>query len=156
MEFLCPNHRRQFEDLPLQERKDLWHFWMESAYACMEQCQWQKVVSIAGSAFDLACLRSSRDESCMSIELTLSAILLSRVLSDLGDQAGRKRIVFRALECLRNRGCQASSDGRSGIAECITVIKDDSRQAKFFTEHLNWPPLPSEAPDPGHLHRTLH
>lgn len=24
MEFLCPNHRQQFADLPLEERKDLW------------------------------------------------------------------------------------------------------------------------------------
>lgn len=156
MEFLCSNHRRQFEDLPLKERKDLWLFWMETAHACIEQNQWQKVVSIAGSAFDLACLRSSRDESCMSIELTLSAILLLRVLSDIGDLAGRRRIFFRALECLHSRGCRVSSDGQSCLTECVAAIKDSSRQAAFFADYMNWPKSPFGQENPEPMLRTLH
>lgn len=156
MNFLCPNHRRYFADLPVNERKALWLFWMESAHACSEQDQWQDVISLAGSAFDLACLNRVRDESCMRIELTLSAILVSRALSDRGDHAGMKRIVFRALECLQNKGYQVSSDGRCELAECVAVLRNSARQAEFFADNLNWPRPPFGLGNRVTTLRTLH
>lgn len=70
MAFLCPNHRRQFTELVPEERRDLWLFWMENAYACSEDCQWQDVISSAGSAFDLARLDGSQNDFCMHMQIS--------------------------------------------------------------------------------------
>ncbi len=53
MEFLCPNHRRVFADLPLDEQKELWLTWMENAFARYEKGHGRDVITIAGSAFGL-------------------------------------------------------------------------------------------------------
>lgn len=142
MEFLCPNHRQQFADLPLDERRDLWLFWMEYAYAYSQQGQWPAVISLSGSAFDLACLHGNREESCMHIELTLAAILVSRVLSDRGDLAGTERVTERALASLKEAYGSEMLDGCCGLSECVDVLMDSSRQASFFADYLNWPSLP--------------
>ncbi|MCL7942763.1 hypothetical protein [Marinobacter sp. ATCH36] len=141
MDFLCPNHRRQFAELPLQERKDLWLFWMENAHACSEREQWRDAVSLAGSAFDLASLDSKNDETSMHLEMTLAAILVSKVLRYCGDRAGSERVVFRAVECLADERYAASHDGCE-LKECVSVLLDRSRQAEFFADYLNWPSLP--------------
>ncbi|MEX0603218.1 MAG: hypothetical protein WD623_00015 [Marinobacter sp.] len=138
MDFLCPNHRKQFADLPLRERKDLWLFWMENACACGERGR--EAISLAGSAFDLACLDGTRDDSCMHIELTLSAILVSQELRGCGDRAGSEHVVFHALECLADERYTAANDFCE-LNECVSVLLDRSRQADFFTDYLNWPSL---------------
>jgi len=142
MEFLCPTHRRHFADLPLDERKELWLFWMENAHACSEHAQWRDVISLSGSAFDLACLHGSRDETCMHVELTLSAILVSRVLLDHGESTAAERVIFRALAHLRENLSAGTSAGCCGLDECITVLVDRSHQVSFFKDYLNWPTLP--------------
>lgn len=142
MDFLCPNHRRHFAELPLEARKDLWLFWMENACALSERGQWQDVISSSGSAFDLACLHGSRDETCMHIELTLSAILVSRVLTGHGDHAGSERVLLRALQRLQACGHACGSEDGSGLKECITGLLDSSRRKAFFEVYLNWPALP--------------
>ncbi len=142
MEFLCPNHRRHFAELPLEERKDLWLFWMENACTLSERGQWREVISLSGSAFDLACLHGSRGETCMHIELTLSAILVSRVLSGYGDHVGSERVIFRALQRLQAGEPASGSANCCGLSECITVLLDSSCQAAFFEDYLNWPSLP--------------
>ena len=156
MEFLCPNHRQQFADLPLEERKDLWLFWMENAQACSEQGQWQDVISLSGSAFDLACLRGPRDEACMHIELTLSAILVSRALSDRGDRVGMDQVILRALERLQQPDSPASTDGCCDFQECVSVLIDPARQADFFSDYLNWPSIPFAPRNRATMVRTLH
>ena len=156
MEFLCPNHRQQFSDLPLEERKDLWLFWMENAHDCSEQGQWRDVISLAGSAFDLACLHGPRDESCMHIELTLSAILVSRALSDRGERAGMDAVILRALESLQHPDHAAPIDGCCDIQDCVSVLIDPSRHADFFADYLNWPSLPFVPPKRATMVRTLH
>lgn len=70
MAFLCPNHRHQFIELVPEERKDFWLFWMENAYAYSEECQWQDVISSAGSAFDLARLDGSQNDFCMHMQIS--------------------------------------------------------------------------------------
>ncbi len=156
MNFLCPNHRLQFAQLSLEERKDLWLFWMENAHACSKQGQWREVVSLSGSAFDLACLHQPRDGSSMYIELTLSAILVSRALSDRGNRAGMDAVMLRALECLEHHERQASSEDCYDIHECVTALINPSRQAEFFADYLNWPSLPFEPRKRVAMVRTLH
>lgn len=156
MKFLCPNHRLQFAQLSLEERKDLWLFWMENAHACSEQGQWQDVISLSGSAFDLACLHEPRDDAGMHIELTLSAILVCRALSDRGNRAGMDAVVLRALECLEHHEKQASSEGCYDIHECVAVLINPSLQAEFFTDYLNWPSLPFAPRKRVTVVRTLH
>lgn len=138
MNFLCPGHRRQFADLPLEERKGLWLSWMKQACACSEEGQWQGVLSFSGSAFDLACLRGIDGQSGMRVELTLSAILVSRVLYDLADRAGSEKVIFGALERLVDDETPGTLDGHLSTEECIAVLMDTSRQAGFFADHLNW------------------
>lgn len=156
MKFLCPNHRQQFADLPLEERKDLWLFWMENAKACSEQGQLQDVISLAGSAFDLACLSCGADETCMHVELTLSAILVSRALLDRGDRNAMDAVLLRALECLQHPDSQAANDGCCDFQECVSVLIDPARQADFFSDYLNWPTLPFTPPNRATMVRTLH
>lgn len=156
MEFLCPNHRQQFADLSLEERKDLWVFWMENAYDFSQRGQWRDVISLAGSAFDLACLNGPGDESCMHIELTLSAILVSRALSDQGERAGMDAVILRALEALGRPTHSDPAEGCCDIHECVSVLIDPSRHADFFTDYLNWPFLPGLPPKRATMVRTLH
>lgn len=156
MEFLCPNHRRQFAELDPKERKDLWLFWMENAYACSEQCQWRDALSLAGSAFDLACLRGTSDGTAMHIELTLSAIVVSRVLSEWGDTAAVERVICRALEHLQPGEGQASAEVCCGLGKCAAVLMDASRHADFFADYLNWPSFPFNHGKRVSLYRTLH
>lgn len=156
MNFLCPDHRQQFAQLPLEERKDLWLFWMENAHACGERGQWRDVISLSGSAFDLACLHEPGDDAGMHIELTLSAILVSRALSDRGNRAGMDAVVLRALECLEHPGYQAATENYWDIQECVAVLIDPSRHADFFADYLNWPSLPFVAWNRVSLMRTLH
>lgn len=156
MKFLCPNHRQQFADLPLEERKDLWLFWMENAQACSEQGQWQDVISLAGSAFDLACLSCGADETCMHVELTLSAILVSRALLDRGDRAGMDAVTLRALEHLQHPDSPTAVDACCDFEECISVLIDPARQADFFSDYLNWSSLPFAPRNRATIVRTLH
>lgn len=156
MEFLCPTHRRQVADLPLKERKDLWLFWMENAHACSELAQWRDVISLSGSAFDLACLQGTSDDgTCMHIELTLSAILVCRVLSDRGDSAAKERILFRALGFLQENLSARVPRECCGLEECLIVLVDPSRQVRFFKDYLNWPTLPF-GPGTTSFSRVLH
>lgn len=142
MEFLCPAHRRHFANLPLEERKDLWLFWMKNAHTCSEQAQWRDAISLSGSAFDLASLQESGDDgTCMHIELTLSAILVSRMLADCGDSAAAKRVIFRAMECLQENLSVGVPPECGGLHECMAVLVDPSRQVSFFGDYLNWPSL---------------
>lgn len=156
MEFLCPNHRQRFADLPLQERKELWLCWMQNAHACSEQQRWKDVICLSGSAFDLACLYRATDGSCMHIELTLAAILVSRVLSECGDRTGPDRVIFRALERLHAVDMPADCDGCCGSEECTRALLDRSSQVDFFIDYLNWPALPFGPRSPVVLSRTLH
>ncbi|WP_273426300.1 hypothetical protein [Marinobacter sp.] len=156
MNFLCPNHHQQFAGLPLEERKDLWLSWMKQACACSEEGQWQGVLSFSGSAFDLACLHGAHEESRLDIELTLSAILVSRVLFDLADWAGSERVIFRALEHLLDDEHGASFAGREGVEECVAVLMDTSRQSAFFADYLNWSTLAFARRDRVPVHTTLH
>lgn len=156
MDFLCPTHRRHFADLPLEERKDLWLFWMENAHTCSEQAQWRDVISLSGSAFDLACLHESGDGgTCMHIELTLSAILVSRMLADRGDSAAAERVIFWALACLQENPSAGMPPECCGLHECISVLVDPSHQVSFFEDYLNWPTLPF-GPGKTSFSRVLH
>lgn len=156
MRFLCPNHRRQFAELPLEERKNLWLFWMENAHARSEQEQWRDVISLSGSAFDLACLHQPQGDAGMHIELTLSAILVSRALYNLGDRASTDAVILRALECLEHSDDQAATENHADIQECIATLIDPSRHADFFTDYLNWSFLPFVSRARGTMTRTLH
>ncbi len=156
MNFLCSNHRRQFADLPLEERKDLWLSWMKEACACSEENQWQGVLSFSGNAFDLACLRGSPGEPCLHIELTLSAILVSRVLYDLDNRKASEGVVFRALEHLLDHQRHACLEADTGVEECVSVLMDTSRQAGFFAAYLNWSASAFARRDQAPIHRTLH
>lgn len=157
MNFLCPSHRRQFADLPLEERKNLWLSWMKQACACSEEDQWQGVLSFSGNAFDLACVQGSQEQSCMHIELTLSAILVSRVLYDFSDRAGSERVIHRAIEHLLDTERHASFDGCCGsVEQCIAVLMDTSRQAGFFADYLNWSTRAFARREPASLQTTLH
>lgn len=157
MNFLCPNHRRQFADLPLEERKDLWLSWMKQACACSEEEQWQRVLSFSGNAFDLACVEGPQGQPGMPIELTLSAILVSRVLYDFSDRAGSERVIHRAIEHLLDTERHASLDGCcEAVEECIAVLMDTSRQAGFFADYLNWSTMAFARRQPAPLQKTLH
>jgi len=157
MNFLCPNHRQRFADLPPGERKGLWLSWMKQACACSEENHWQGVLSFSGSAFDLACLRGShKEESSMGIELTLSAILVSRVLFDFADRAGSEAVILRALEHLLANEHDASRADCQEIEECIAVLMDTSRQADFFADYLNWSTLAFARRDRSSVCKTLH
>lgn len=92
----------------------------------------------------------------MHIELTLSAILVSRVLYDLADRAGSESIIFRAIEHLLDDERNASFDGCSGVTECVEVLMDTSRQAGFFADYLNWSTLAFARRDRAPMYRTLH
>ncbi|WP_166252836.1 hypothetical protein [Marinobacter salicampi] len=142
MEFLCPTHRKQFSELPLEERKDLWQFWMENAYASCEQGQWRDVISLAGSAFDLACLPGENEKLCMHVELTLAAILVSRVLADMGDRTGTERVIFQALASLQAAESSCARE-QPVLEQCISALLDGSHQHGFFEHYLNWPSLPA-------------
>jgi hypothetical protein len=142
MDFLCPAHRRQFAELPLEERQDLWLFWMENARAMMENGEWRDVVSLVGSAFDLACLNPRGEQPGMHTELTLSAILLSRVLSDLGEQSGAERVFYRALDSLHAEPALMTLPTRVAVKECVDVLLNTARQSEFFLKHLDWRALP--------------
>lgn len=157
MNFLCPSHRQRFADLPPGERKDLWLSWMKQACACSEESHWQGVLSFAGCAFDLACLQGSNDkESGMGIELTLSAILVSRVLFDFTDRAGSEAVILRALENLLVNQHAVSSADHQETEECISVLMDRSRQPDFFADYLNWSTLAFARRDQSSMCRTLH
>lgn len=156
MNFLCPSHRQRFADLPPGERRDLWLSWMKQACACSEESHWQGVLSFAGSAFDLACLDDARDHSCMGIELTLSAILVSRVLFDLADRAGSEAVIVRALEHLLAEERDSSFAERREVAECVAALGDTSLQPGFFAEYLNWSTLAFARRDRSSLCKTLH
>lgn len=142
MDFLCPAHRYQFARLPLEERQDLWLFWMENARSMMESGEWRDVVSLVGSAFDLASLRPEADQFGMHTELTLSAILLNRVLSDPGEQAGAERVLFRALDCLYADPDLMTLPTRIAVKECGEVLLNTAQQSEFFLKYLNWRALP--------------
>lgn len=156
MNFLCPNHRQRFADLPLGERKDLWLAWMKQACSCSEQSHWQGVLSCSGSAFDLACLPGADKGSCMPVELTLSAILVSRVLFDLDDRTGSESVIFRALEHLLDAKPDVSLAAGHELEECVEVLMDKSRQAGFFADYLNWSTLAFARRDRPSLDKTLH
>lgn len=156
MNFLCPNHRQKFRELPQEKRKNLWLAWMEQACACSEKGQWQDVLSLSGSAFDLACVRGSRGESCLHIELTLSAILVSRVLFDLYDRAGSEGVIFRAIEQLLDDKSRAPIGGCCDVEECVSVLVDSSLQAGFFSDNLNWSTSAFARRERAPVRRTLH
>ncbi|WP_138439683.1 hypothetical protein [Marinobacter alexandrii] len=157
MEFLCPTHRQQFANLSLEERKDLWLFWMENAHACIERGDWRDVISLSGSAMDLACLDGATDESCMHVELTLAAILVSQALSICGDITGKEQVLSRALKVLRTDDSLAISPECCGMDECVLVLSDRTRHAEFFSDHLNWsaPHFPFRQPVVSRV-RVLH
>ena len=67
MEFLCPNHKRMFADLPLDNQQDLWLSWMEHSRSHSQQQDWDNVIALAGSAFDLACLARTRHPETMHV-----------------------------------------------------------------------------------------
>lgn len=138
MEFLCTNHRQQFADMSVEERKDLWLFWMENAHACIERGDWRDVISLSGSAMDLACLQGPSEETCMHVELTLAAILVSQSLSICGDATNKERVLIRALEFLRSDHFSTIPPECYGIEECVVVLLDQTRHAEFFSDHLNW------------------
>lgn len=156
MEFLCPHHRSQFARLTLDERKDLWSFWMDTAYGSCEQGQWQDVVSLVGSAFDLACLDGPDPTPGLFTELTLSAILVSRVLTDLGDHAATRRVTFRALQRLQSCYAFAPAEAHGELELCVTVLMDTTRQPSFFSDHMNWQTRPFTQPERAWRVRTLH
>ncbi len=156
MEFLCPNHRRVFADLPLDEQKELWLLWMEGAFTRYECGDRQDVISLSGSAFDLACLSHRNHDQCMHIELTLSAILVFRALWDQGDHYGADQVLARALEQLQPDGLYGSDpDGCCGVGECMEVLLDTSMHRDFFADYLNWPTIPFAPQVAGHT-RVLH
>lgn len=156
MEFLCPNHRRVFADLPLDEQKELWLFWMENAFARYEKGDWRDVITMSGSAFDLACLSHGHHDQCMHIELTLSAILVFRALWDQGEHYGADQVMARALEQLQPDGlCASNPDGCCGSEECMEVLLDTSMHCDFFADYLNWPITPF-APRATSPVRVLH
>jgi hypothetical protein len=157
MDFLCANHRQQFADLSLEERKDLWLLWMERARTCIETNRWRDVVSLSGSAMDLASLEGPADESCMHLELTLATILVAQALSICGDLRGKERVLFRALDSLHADDQLAPSPECCGMEECVAVLLDRSRHAEFFSDHLNWCPstFPFQRPVEG-AERVLH
>lgn len=156
MNFLCPNYRQKFVDLPQEDRKNLWLSWMEQACACSEKGQWQDVLSLSGSAFDLACVRGPQGESCLHIELTLSAILVSRVLFDLSDHAASEDVIFRAIEHLLDDQSRAPFVGCCDIEECVSVLMDPSLQAGFFSDYLNWSTSAFARRERAAVRRTLH
>ena len=143
MEFLCPNHKRMFADLPLDNQQDLWLSWMEHSRSHSQQQDWDNVIALAGSAFDLACLARTRHPETMHVELTLSAIIAYRSLQ-MRDRAGHARqMVLRALDNLQAQ--TARHTGLNGYCitdECIEVLLDASRQPGFFADYLNWPSFP--------------
>ncbi|MBS3804778.1 MAG: hypothetical protein KGY54_09550 [Oleiphilaceae bacterium] len=92
----------------------------------------------------------------MPIELTLSAILVSRVLFDLADRAGSERIIFRAMEHLLDAERSASFDGDCDVEECVEVLMDTSRQAGFFANYLTWSTMAFALKDHAPSYKTLH
>lgn len=143
MKFLCPRHRQMFASLTLSEQNDLWILWMEYAFTFCETKETEKVIAATGSAFDLACLARADQPDCMHVELTLSAILVCRILRDRGEHAPADYVLFSALESLQsaNDWCGSQSSGCS-TGQCIEVLLDTSRQAGFVAEYLNWPGIP--------------
>lgn len=156
MNFLCPNHRLQFENLSLKDRKDLWLSWMKRACECSEKNQWQGVLSFSGSAFDLACIQGSQEGSLPHVELTLSAILVSRVLYDLANPVDSERIIFRALEHLLDGKHHDAFNECCSVEECVSVLMNSSRQAEFFSDYLNWSTSTFARRDRASVNRTLH
>ncbi|MBU2952969.1 hypothetical protein [Marinobacter sp. F3R08] len=142
MNFLCLNHRRHFSQLPLADRKELWLVWMEKAATSSNQEKWREAISLAGSAFDLACLPLQDDESCMHIELTLSAILVSRLLSDRANREVAEQVIAKAVDALLVGRPMQSGDSCCGLHECVDVLLDCARHAEFYSDYLNWPGIP--------------
>lgn len=142
MDFLCPAHRNQFSELPQEERQDLWLFWMESARSMIENGEWRDVVSLVGSAFDLACLRPQGEQPQMHTELTLSAILVSRLLSDLSERTAAEQVFYRALDHLHSNPTRMTLPQRVGVEKCVEVLLNTAHQSEFFLKHLNWHALP--------------
>ncbi|TGN39498.1 hypothetical protein [Marinobacter confluentis] len=142
MDFLCPAHRNQFSELPLKERHDLWLFWMESARSMIENGEWRDVVSLVGSAFDLACLHPQGEQPQMHTELTLSAILVFRVLSDLGERSAAEQVFYRALDSLPSDPTHLTLPQRVQVKDCVEVLLNTGRQSDFFLKHLDWRALP--------------
>lgn len=141
MNFLCPNHRQQFALLPQSERENLWLFWMDSAATTGAQSQAREAILLAGSAFDLACLSVQSHKEVMKTELTLSAILVSRLLMDYGDLLAAEEILSKAVDTLQQTRLTRGEEGRR-LLECIDVLLDRSKQAEYFANHLNWPKFP--------------
>ncbi|MGO1750663.1 MAG: hypothetical protein ACTHZR_10340 [Marinobacter sp.] len=147
MKFLCPHHRSMFANLSLIEQNDLWVYWMENALTLYESRDSEKVIIVAGNAFDLACLVRTRNSDCMHVELTLSAILLCSILRNCGEHSVADDMLLRALESLRaTERCHVRMSEYCSSNECIDILLDASLQPDFFAQYLNWPTCPVTYP----------
>lgn len=143
MKFLCSRHRRMVANLSLTEQNDLWMFWMEYAATFSETHETEKMIAATGNAFNLAYLARDSHPDCMHVELTLSAILMCRILRARDDHTNADYVLFSTLESLRSANLSSSSASDCcSIDQCIEMLLDTSQQARFFAEYLSWPETP--------------
>lgn len=140
MFFLCPTHRRQLATLSDTEHEALWLRWLNQAGLHYGFHQWRDALPYIGCAYDLsedALWRSPADKTSPLLRFLLSSLYLINTCHHLGDQRRLAQVRHQSAAYLRQ--IEADKDLCRLANVYQTVLRDPSRHADFFKDHLNLP-----------------
>lgn len=122
MRFLCLKHERACCQLTDENMLEQWVSWMYSAGVCYQHDDWNKAVSFAGCAYDLARLRLDRckeQRADAMAQITLSAIYLANIYQHQGLMCESRHALVLARECLQCFECTGDADCASELMNCL-------------------------------------
>ena len=146
MRFLCLKHERAYYHLSDEHLVEQWVSWMHSAGVCYQHHDWQKAMSFAGSAYDLARIRLDK---CLEhradgmAQITLSAIYLANIFQHLGQLCEARNTLLLAGECLQCFECTRDADT---AGEMLACLQQSELRDQLIGRFLNLPyqPLTNE------------
>jgi len=122
MRFLCLQHERAYYHLADDNLVEQWVSWMHSAGVCYQHLDWNKALSFAGSAYDLARIRldkSLENRADAMAQITLSAIYLANIFQHQGLLCEARNTLLLAGECLQCFECTRDGDAAGEMLACL-------------------------------------
>lgn len=152
MRFLCLKHQRAYYHLADDDLVEQWVGWMHSAGVCYQHEDWQKALSFAGSAYDLAKIRldkSIEHRSDALAQVTLSAIYLANIFQHLGQLCESRNTLMLAGECLQCFDCTRDADSANEMLACL---RTEHLREQLIGRFLNLPYRVFQIPAWASLH----
>ena len=152
MRFLCLQHQRAYYHLSDDNLVEQWVSWMHSAGVCYQCDDWQKALSFAGSAYDLAQIRldkSAEHRADSMAQVTLSAIYLANIFQHMGHLCESRNTLMLAGECLR---CFDHTHDADCANEMLACLNQDHLRDQLISRFLNLPYRPFRMPGWAKLH----